>query len=189
MSLLDLTGGVLFDDRSGRVEYRRALLSPDEAARAMRHLEQEVDWLEQRREMYGRTVDVPRLTQSFSLHTDALPKTIAAIAARVFRTIDAPFDSVGLNLYRDESDSVAPHNDHLYEIAPEQPIALVSLGATRTMIISTKQPPKRRIAIELEAGSLLVMDYASQRHYDHGIPKLRTPVGPRISLAFRVRHG
>jgi hypothetical protein len=24
-------------------------------------------------------------------------------------------------------------------------------------------------------------------HYDHAIPKQRTPVGPRISLAFRVR--
>jgi hypothetical protein len=31
------------------------------------------------------------------------------------------------------------------------------------------------------------MSHASQRHYEHGIPKTREPVGPRISLAFRVR--
>jgi hypothetical protein len=31
------------------------------------------------------------------------------------------------------------------------------------------------------------MDYLSQFHYDHGIPKQRAPMGPRISLAFRVR--
>ena len=28
-----------------------------------------------------------------------------------------PFNSVGLNLYRDGRDSVAPHNDHLYEMS------------------------------------------------------------------------
>jgi hypothetical protein len=32
------------------------------------------------------------------------------------------------------------------------------------------------------------MDYATQLHYDHGIPKLAAPCGPRISLAFRVRR-
>ena len=41
--------------------------------------------------------------------------------------------------------------------------------------------------IDLEAGSLLVMSYETQRHYTHGIPKSREPVGPRISLAFRVK--
>ena len=32
------------------------------------------------------------------------------------------------------------------------------------------------------------MDYESQKHYDHGIPKQRASVGPRISLAFRMRR-
>jgi alkylated DNA repair dioxygenase AlkB len=84
---------------------------------------------------------------------------------------------------------VAPHNDHLYEIAKEQPIALVSLGAPREMVIRSKQAPRRVMKIELEPGSLLVMSYATQLHYDHGIPKQKYPVGPRISLAFRVKTG
>ena len=36
------------------------------------------------------------------------------------------------------------------------------------------------------------MDYATQLHYTHGIPKTNEVVGERISLAFRVRpprHG
>ena len=41
--------------------------------------------------------------------------------------------------------------------------------------------------IDLEAGSLLVMSYETQLHYTHEIPKTREPVGPRISLAFRVK--
>jgi hypothetical protein len=31
------------------------------------------------------------------------------------------------------------------------------------------------------------MSYETQLHYTHGIPKTAEPVGPRISLAFRVR--
>ena len=41
--------------------------------------------------------------------------------------------------------------------------------------------------VDLAAGSLLVMSYETQLHYTHGIPKTSGPVGPRISLAFRVK--
>ena len=98
-----------------------------------------------------------------------------------------PFTSVGLNLYRCGQDSVAPHNDHLHELASGQPIALLSLGATRRMTIRAKEPPRRAFHIDLDSGSLFVMSYATQIHYDHGIPKCAEPVGERISLAFRVR--
>jgi hypothetical protein len=32
------------------------------------------------------------------------------------------------------------------------------------------------------------MDYATQLHYTHGVPKMQGPVGERISLAFRVKR-
>jgi len=48
--------------------------------------------------------------------------------------------------------------------------------------------PRRLLRLDLEQGSLLLMDYATQLHYDHGIPKEKAPVGPRISLAFRMRR-
>jgi alkylated DNA repair dioxygenase AlkB len=55
------------------------------------------------------------------------------------------------------------------------------------MTIRSKSRPRRIFDLDLEGGSLLLMSYETQRHYDHGIPKTRTPVGPRISLALRVR--
>ena len=86
---------------------------------------------------------------------------------------------------------MAPHNDHLYEIVESYPIALISLGATRLMTIRSKTKrgkEKRRIFdLDLEDGSLLLMSYETQLHYDHGIPKTRAAVGPRISIALRVR--
>ena len=101
--------------------------------------------------------------------------------------LDVPFNSVGLNLYRDGRDSVAPHNDHLDEIRKGFPIALLSLGAVRRMTIRAKAAPRRVMHLDLEPGSLLVMDYATQLHYTHAVPKTTEPVGERISLAFRVK--
>src|SRR5262249_5630653 len=107
-------------------------------------------------------------------------------ADRVIAATGVPFNSVGLNFYRDGADSVAPHSD-LDDIVRGSPVALLSLGATRRMMIRAKQPPARSIHVDLSAGSLLVMNFESQLHYTHGVPKTPARVGPRISLAFRVR--
>jgi alkylated DNA repair dioxygenase AlkB len=139
--------------------------------------------------MYEREVDVPRLIGHFRLDPppEGTPRAILDAAARVTTSLGVPFNSVGLNLYRDGRDSVAPHNDHLYELRAGFPIALLSLGATRRMAIRAKTAPRRSLTVALEAGSLLVMDYATQVHYTHGVPKTTAPVGERISLAFRVK--
>ena len=177
----------LLDDASGQIRYLPGVLDPVRARQWFEILREQVPWKSQRREMYGREVEVPRLLGSYRLSDPLLPPVLREAADVVARHVDAPFDAVGLNLYRDHHDSVAPHNDHLYEIAKDQPIVLLSLGATRRMVIREKQPPRRVLNVDLEPGSLLVMSYATQLHYDHGVPKQRTPVGPRISLAFRVR--
>jgi len=137
--------------------------------------------------MYDRDVDVPRLVARYQLDDPNLPAPLAAATDRVANATGAPFNSVGLNYYRNGRDSVAPHNDHLYEIIAPYPIALISLGATRLMTIRTKSRPRRNLDIDLEDGSLLLMSYETQLHYDHGVPKTRTPVGSRISIAIRVR--
>src|SRR5205085_10906513 len=144
----------------------------------------------ERRMMYDREVDVPRLIGHFRLDSPAavpIPAAIVGAARRVVDRLGVPFNSVGLNLYRDGRDSVAPHNDHLDELRKGFPIALVSLGATRRMTIRAKEAPRRVVHVDLEPGSLLVMDYTTQLHYTHAVPKTADDVGERISLAFRVK--
>lgn len=97
------------------------------------------------------------------------------------------FNSIGLNLYRNQHYSVAPHSDKLADLCPGQPIALLSLGATRRMIIRAKKPPRNVLHLDLESGSLLTMSWETQRQYGHGIPKCSEPTSLRISLAFRSR--
>jgi alkylated DNA repair dioxygenase AlkB len=192
MSQLRLFAGhgetVLVDDRLGRVAYTPGFLTGDVAQAWFAELRESVPWTAQRRRMYDRDVDVPRLQAYFRLdEEDGALEPIRIAAGKVAAFTGAPFTSVGLNFYRDGHDSVAPHNDRLDEIVPGFPIALLSLGATRRMTIRAKQPPRRALHVDLAAGSLLVMSYETQLHYTHGIPKTSEPVGARISLAFRVK--
>ncbi|MDR6936072.1 alpha-ketoglutarate-dependent dioxygenase AlkB [Luteibacter sp. 3190] len=180
---------VIVDDEHGRFAYEPGVVPPGQAADWFASLQAEIPWEAQRRAMYGRDVAVPRLVQHYALDEAGLPSAIAEAAAIVIARSGIAYTSVGLNLYRDGQDSVAPHNDHIEELVEGAPIALLSLGATRRMTLREREPPKRRFDLDMEAGSLLTMSYATQFHYDHGIPKTRTTVGPRISLAFRVRPG
>ena len=178
---------LLVEDGEGGVVYQPGLIDPATADRWFETLHDEVPWQAQRRPMYDRVVDVPRLTASYRLASEYLPMPLREAADLLHRHTGEPFNAVGLNFYRDGRDSVAPHNDKLHILVPHHPIALVSLGSPRRMIIRAKQPPRTSVHVDLEPGSLLLMSYDSQLHYEHGVPKTKQEVGPRISLAFRVR--
>ena len=178
----------LLDEARGRVTYLPGFV-PDALALAwFAELHDSVAWKAQRRHMYDREVDVPRLQAHVDLSADdePVPDAIRVAANRVIAATGVPFNSVGLNFYRDGADSVAPHSD-LDDIVRGFPVALLSLGATRRMMIRAKQPPARSIHVDLTAGSLLMMSYETQLHYTHGVPKTAARVGPRISLALRVK--
>ena len=175
----------LVDDDTGHIVYKPALLDEQLAREWFDELRKTVEWRAERRPMYDRVVDVPRLVASYALDDDAVPDPIKKMRPAVEHFCGVVFTSAGLNFYRDGNDSVAPHGDHL-ETAPDKaPVALVSLGATRRMTIRSRTKPRRILDHDLEAGSLLVMSYASHFNFDHGIPKTRYAVGPRISVAFR----
>jgi alkylated DNA repair dioxygenase AlkB len=191
LSLFESSQGVLADDEWGRIVYTPHFVAPAVAQAWFAELRSAVNWKAERRRMYDRDVDVPRLTAHFHLAADELdagvPAAIGQAARHVIANAGVPFNSVGLNRYRDGRDSVAPHNDHLSVLVAGHPIALLSLGATRRMTIRAKAPPRRVLHVDLEGGSLLMMSYATQLHYTHGVPKTAAEVGERISLAFRVK--
>ncbi len=175
----------LVDDSTGHIVYRRSLFDEKQAQAWFDELRAGIAWRAERRHMYERVVDVPRLVASFVLADESLPGAIAQMCPAVEGFCKLPFRSVGLNFYRDGDDSVAPHGDHVEDDPDKAPVALVSLGATRRMTIRSRAKPRRILDLDLEPGSLLVMSHASHFHYDHGIPKVRGVVGPRISVAFR----
>jgi alkylated DNA repair dioxygenase AlkB len=94
------------------------------------------------------------------------------------------FDSLSLNLYRDNRDSIDWHFDGEHEGLWGFPVASVSLGAVRRFKwrsikdgLTTTQP--------LAHGSLLVMPPGFQRDYLHALLKQQKTCGERINLTFR----
>jgi alkylated DNA repair dioxygenase AlkB len=189
LSLFESNETVLADDALGRIAYTPHWVDAPTARAWFAELRQTVPWRSERRMMYDREVDVPRLMGHYRLDPppEGTPAAIVQAAARIIETTGVPFTAVGLNFYRDGRDSVAPHNDHLNEIHEGFPIGLVSLGSIRRMTIRAKLPPRRVMHLDLAPGSLLMMSYETQLHYTHGVPKTAEPVGERISLAFRVK--
>jgi alkylated DNA repair dioxygenase AlkB len=190
LTLFDPGERLLADDERGRITYIPGLIDAATAEAWFAELRDRVAWRSERRMMYDREVDVPRLIGHYRLDPPPVstPPAILQAADRIVGKLEVPFNSVGLNRYRDGRDSVAPHNDHLNELQEGHPIALLSLGATRRMTVRAKEKPARVIHADLEPGSLFVMDYATQIHYTHAIPKTAEAVGERISLAFRVKR-
>ena len=177
---------LLADDQGG-VRYWPDFVAADRAERWFERMRAGCPWQAERRQMYDRMVDVPRLLAHYA--TDALPDDLplAELLAQVRSLVPAPFNAIGLNYYRDGADSVAMHHDKLHTLVPGHPIALVSLGHTRRMNLRAQDRSGRGIGIDLEPGSLLVMSHASQLTHLHGIAKTTRPVGARISVVLRVR--
>ncbi|WP_329258935.1 alpha-ketoglutarate-dependent dioxygenase AlkB [Actinoallomurus sp. NBC_01490] len=150
-----------------------------------------VPWHAERRHMYDRVVDVPRLLKFYG-EDEELPEPILreardALTAHYARELGEPFRTAGLCLYRDGADSVAWHGDRIGRGRREDTmVAIVSVGAPRSLLLRPRGggPTLRH---DLGHGDLLVMGGSCQRTWEHAIPKTARPAGPRISIQFRPR--
>jgi alkylated DNA repair dioxygenase AlkB len=97
----------------------------------------------------------------------------------------ASFNSVLVNAYRTEHDSVGWHADDETELGQAPKIASVSLGESRMFHIRRKGRGQGTRKFLLESGSLLFMDSGFQSDWEHMISKSKTPKKLRINLTFR----
>ncbi|MBR7839802.1 alpha-ketoglutarate-dependent dioxygenase AlkB [Actinospica durhamensis] len=154
-------------------------------------LVERVPWRAERRRMYERMVDVPRLLCSYREGEELPDATLATARERLgehYRDeLGEPFSSVGMCLYRDGRDSVAWHGDTFGRGRTEDTIvAILSLGAPRTLALRPVGGGTVR-RFEVGHGDLLVMGGSCQRTWEHAVPKTARAVGPRISAQFRPR--
>jgi alkylated DNA repair dioxygenase AlkB len=140
------------------------------------------EWHRQRREMYDKTVDVPRLVASLPADGPGHPvleKMRRALSLRY----GEDFLRTGLALYRDGNDSVAWHGDYVARELPGAVVATVSLGQPRRFLLRPKGGG-RSIAYQLGFGDVIVMGGTCQRTWQHAIPKV-AHAGPRLVVMFR----
>ncbi len=177
-----LARGAWIDLRPGWVTGADALLGRLAAA---------VPWRAEKRQMYDRVVDVPRLACFYGAG-QALPDPVLgefrqALNAHYAAELGEPFLTAGLCYYRDGRDSVAWHGDTIGRGArTDTMVAIVSIGTPRGLLLRPRGggPTLRH---DIGHGDLLVMGGSCQRTWEHAIPKTARPAGPRISIQFRPR--
>jgi alkylated DNA repair dioxygenase AlkB len=191
--------------RGAWIDVQRGWLSG--SAGLFERLAQTVPWRAERRRMYDRTVDVPRLLcfydEGAALPDPALDDCRAALNAHYGAELGESFVTAGLCFYRDGRDSVAWHGDRIGRGSTQDTmVAILSLGEARPLLLrpapgnhasgnpasgkSAGGEPARRYS--LGHGDLIVMGGSCQRTWEHAVPKSARPTGPRISVQFRPRN-
>ena len=194
--------------RGAWVDVQRGWLAG--SAALFTRLAERVPWRAERRRMYDRTVDVPRLLcfygEDAELPDPALEACRHLLSEHYRGELGEPFRTAGLCLYRDGRDSVAWHGDTIGRGSTEDTmVAILSLGTARPLLLRPRGgnaadgsvaagdsarggASSGTLRYHLGHGDLLVMGGSCQRTWEHAIPKSARSTGPRISVQFRP-HG
>ena len=192
--------------RGAWVDVQRGWLAG--SAALFTRLAERVPWRAERRRMYDRTVDVPRLLcfygEDAELPDPALEACRHLLSQHYRAELGEPFRTAGLCLYRDGRDSVAWHSDTIGRGSTEDTmVAILSLGTARPLLLRPRGGPRAGKRVDRDSGSdgassgtlryhlghgdLLVMGGSCQRTWEHAVPKSARSTGPRISVQFRPR--
>ena len=155
-----------------------------------------VAWRQDRITLYGKSHAQPRLSAWYGdvayrysgLTLQPLPWTtqLLDIKQRIESLTGHDFNSVLLNYYRDQNDSMGMHSDDEKELGDQPAIASLSLGEERVFRLKHKtRRDLKTFKLPLPDRSLLLMRGDTQRFWRHGVNKTRQARGARINLTFR----
>ena len=160
-------------------------------------LNERLAWQQPVVQVYGRRHPVPRMTvfigaeglqyrYSGTQHrAEGWPPWFTPLLTSVREACGSEFNGCLLNLCRHGEDRMGWHADDEPEIDQHQPIASLSLGATRDFCLRHRHDQQRRTTLPLADGDLLVMHPGCQQEWMHGVPIRRRIATPRINLTFR----
>jgi alkylated DNA repair dioxygenase AlkB len=180
------------------VRYFPSFFSSEEATTFFQILQNETEWQQDDIKLFGKTYQQPRLTSLYGTNSKPysysgitmFPKpftsTIKQIQTKIETVCKAEFTTVLLNLYRDGNDSNGWHSDDEKELGTNPVIASVSFGVERVFHFRNKKEKNLRFNLNLQHGSLLLMQGATQHHWQHQLPKSKKTQTPRINLTFRI---
>ena len=109
---------------------------------------------------------------------------LVPICEKIESTIGFYPNNCSMNYYLDGNSKMGYHSDSAAELQEGTGVAILSLGAERTISYRSKLDKEHKIKYKLKNGALLYMDNDVQQKWMHAIPK-EVNVGERISLTFR----
>ena len=181
----------------GLVNYFGAVLSETQQRHYFKTLLNHINWQHDQVQINGKIITTQRkvawygnknysyhysgTTKKANLWTQELLELKAIIEVKTNQT----FNSCLLNLYEDGQQGMSWHSDDETVLGEQTNIASLSLGEQRKFSFKHKTQ-RHTCSIELEAGSLLLMQGDTQLHWLHSLPLNLKSKAPRINLTFRT---
>nr|WP_321247455.1 alpha-ketoglutarate-dependent dioxygenase AlkB [uncultured Psychroserpens sp.] len=160
-------------------------------------LKKTTKWQQDDITIFGKTYKQPRLTalyannskpysySNITMQPTIFTQELQQIKQDIEQEVNHKFTSVLLNLYRDGNDSNGWHADNETALGINPVIASLSFGETRPFHFKHRDIKNERHKINLNHGSLLIMQGDMQHHWLHQIAKTKKTIGERINLTFR----
>jgi len=200
MNLFDNEQNIIkFDLPDADVVLYENYFSQTESNNFFEKLKNNIAWRQDKMKIYGNEINLPRLTAwygendknySFSgitLNPEFWTVELIQIKQRIEKIVNANFNSVLLNLYRDGKDSISWHTDAEKELGKNPIIASVTFGETRQFQLKHRNNKDiKTVSLPLKNGSVLIMQGSTQHFWLHQIPKTDKQLKPRINLTFRI---
>lgn len=181
----------------GEVYYHGRIVNSQEAQYYYDRLMETIEWRNDEAIVFGKLIQTKRKVAWYGDHPylytysnttkKALPWTpeLLALKQKAEELTGTVFNSCLLNLYHDGQEGMAWHSDNEKSLGVNTVIASLSFGAERKFAFKHKNT-KVMIALQLEAGSLLVMQGTTQTHWLHRLPPTTKVLRPRVNLTFRT---
>jgi len=180
----------------GELYYFGPIFSSADANHWQQLLTQKADWKNDELLMFGKKIVTSRKVALYADNTTTYTyskQTKQALAwttelMQLKQIIESKtaqtFNMCLLNLYHHGKESMGWHSDNERELQANGSIASISLGAERKFMFKHKES-KKVITLNLEHGSLLLMQGTIQQHWQHQLPAMAKVEAARINLTFR----
>ena len=187
---------IIYNHNGLKFSYVENFFNLDESNYYLNLLLNKVNWGQRKINIYGKTINLPRLTAYFSdpninylysgINNKSVeyPDFINSIKMKAESHFDSKFNSVLLNRYKDGTQWHGYHSDNEKELGKVINICSISFGASRDFIFKSKKD-KIKKNISLQNGSALYMMHPTQNNYKHSLPKRLKVLNERVNLTFR----
>lgn len=178
------------------LQYYPNFIDYSESLQLVDKLYSELVWRQDSLLMFGNRVDIPRLQAWYGDNDMGYRYSNIVLKAKVWTSLlldlkqrvelfcQDNFNSVLVNCYRDQQDSVGWHSDDEPELGKAPIIASLSFGAKRMFQLKHKVTGEK-FKLPLQSGSLLMMSGKTQQYWQHALPKSQRQMPMRINLTFR----
>ena len=204
----------LFDEQEyrelpggGRLTFFRRWLQRGPAEDLMQHLLKDLEWEQPQIRVAGKRHKIPRMQawhgypgtgfrySGVYFKPQPLDQSMLKVLDGLEKQCSARFNSVLVNLYRDQNDGVGWHADDEPEFGLRPQIASLSLGATRRFNFKPKphftaaaawKKGQRALSFDLNHGDVVLMSDTVQSNWLHCVPKESRACQARVNLTFRL---